>query len=321
MASFMGLEISLRPKDWLHTWWLALSNTARGLGEIFANKRLWVGLAVSVVLHGLIFFLSLDLMGRKVGADLGQDIPVAYDPTLPPKAQQLVQQEQQFLPGSTAEESAPIDLSKGKVSFQSQIEVDEFSLDKGQASLTGDVIRINPNTRLSTEEILAQAPIDISRSIGGTGAQSAFDRIAGSGAGSSIELDSRATQIGSQVEKPTFERAGGDAGAAEQAVSEGGARGSTFALTGDLSQADIISSPFPVYPPWARQKGLTNVTIRIRFSADASGNVLSTMIVGKSTGYPNWDSAVKSTLARWKFKPADVVGKRNATITFRFILT
>jgi len=318
MASFMGLEISPHPRDWLHAWWLAISNTARGLGEIFANKRLWVGLAVSVALHGLIFFLSLDLRGRKVSEDLGQNIDVTYDPTLPPKAQQLVQQEQ-FMPGGTADETAPIDLSKGKVSFQSQIDVDEFSLDKGQASLTGDVIRINPNARLSTEEILAQAPIDISRSVGGTGAQNPFDQIA-SGAGSSIELDSKATQIGSQVEKPKFEKAGGD-GAAKQAVTDGGAKKSTFSLSGDLSPSDIVTSPFPAYPPWARQKGLTNVTVTIRFAADAAGNVLSTMIVVQSTGYPNWDSQVKSALARWKFKPADGIGKRNATITFRFILT
>ncbi|MCK4334138.1 TonB family protein [candidate division WOR-3 bacterium] len=319
MASFMGLEISPHPRDWLHAWWLAISNTARGFGEIFANKRLWVGLAVSVALHGLIFFLSLDLRGRRVSEDLGQNIDVIYDPTLPPKAQQLVQQQEQFMPGGTADETAPLDISKGKVSFQSQIEVDEFSLDKGQASLTGDVIRINPNARLSTEEILAQAPIDISRSVGGTGAQNPFDQIA-SGVGSSIELDSKATQIGSQVEKPKFEKAGGD-GAAKQAVTDGGAKKSTFSLSGDLSPSDIITSPFPVYPPWARQKGLTNVTVTIRFAADAAGNVLPTMIVAQSTGYPNWDSQVKSALARWKFKPADGIGKRNATITFRFILT
>lgn len=322
MASFMGFEISLRPKDWAHTWWLAITNTFRGLGELFSNRRLWVGLAVSVVLHGLIFFLSLDLRGKNVNEDAGQLVDVAYDESLPPKAAQLIQQESQFTPGSVSNvsDAAPIDLSKGKVSFQSKIEVNEFNLDKGQASLTGDVIRINPNARVSTEEILAQAPIDISRSVGGVGSQNPFDQIA-AGAGSPIELDSKAAQIGSQVEKPKFD-AGNDADAAKDAanVAASGQK-SGFSLSGDLTPADIVSSPFPAYPPWARQKGLTNVTISIRFSVDASGNVLSTMIVSKSTGYPNWDSDVKATLARWKFRPAQGIAKRNAIITFRFVLT
>jgi TonB family protein len=316
MPKIMGFYYSPRPKDWVRAWWLALSNTVRGIGDLFSNKRLWVGVAVSVLLHGLIFFLSLDLTGRRVSTKEGENIDVAYDPTLPPKAQQLVQQEQ-FMPSGTTDESAPIDLSKNKVSFQSQIDVDEFSLDQGQASLTGDVIRINPNARLSTEDILASAPIDISRSLGGTGAQNPFDQIA-SGAGSSIELDSKATQIGSQVEKPKFDQ--GDAGSGKDAADAAGsgAKKSGFALTGDLSRGDIVSSAMPPYPPWARQKGLTNVTVSIRFAVDAAGNVLSTMIVAKSTGYPNWDSTVKSALARWKFKPGQ--GKRNGTITFRFIL-
>lgn len=321
MPNFLGLEISPHPRDWARAWGLAFVNTARGFGELLSNKRLWIGLAVSVVLHGLIFFLSLDLRGRRVSEDIGQNIDVAYDPTLPPKAQQLVQQEQ-FGPGGTAEESAPIDLSKGKVSFQSELAVEDFSLDKGQASLTGDVIRINPNARLSTEEILSQAPIDISRSVGGTGAQSRFDQIA-AGAGTSIELDKRATEIGTQVEKPEFEETGLGSGAGQEAAEAagGGAQRSGFSLTGDLSPSDIVSSVFPAYPPWARQKGLTNVTISIRFAVDATGNVLSTMVVAKSTGYPNWDTSVKSALARWKFKPATGVGKRNGVITFRFVLT
>jgi TonB family protein len=146
-----------------------------------------------------------------------------------------------------------------------------------------------------------------------------FDKIA-AGAGSPIELDSRGTQIGSEAVKPKFQEEG--TSAQDAAKAAGSAKKSGFSLSGDLTRGDIVSGPFPAYPAWARQKGLSNVTISVRFSVDASGNVNPTMIVQKSTGYPAWDTAVKSTLGRWKFKPAEGgMGKRNGVITFVFILT
>jgi len=298
----------------------AVGKTAKGLGDLFKSKRLWAGIATSVALHGLLLGLSLYQQLRVVPSDIGQNIEVAYDPSLPPKAQQLVQQESQFVPeGYTREESAPLFLEKGKISFQSQIVVDEFSLEKGQASLIGDVIRINPNARLSTEEILAQAPIDISRSIGGTGTQSAFDKIAVSG-GSPIELDTRATQIGYGVKKPVVESSSGlESKVAEIKEAGGVHKKSGFSLTGDLSPSDILSSPFPVYPEWARQKGLSGVDIVIHFCTDRYGNILPMMLIKNSTGYPEWDKSTKAALSGWKFKPSEIE-KRCGYIKFWYIL-
>lgn len=297
------------------------NNTKYFLKDVLGNKRLWIGIAVSVAIHGAILLLSSGQL-RKT-PEVYQEVSVAYDPTLPPKAQQLVQQESQFVPGGagSSEESAPIDLSKGKVSFQSQIDVDEFSLEKGQASLVGDVIRISPSGRLSTEEILAQAPISLERSIGGVGRQDPFDMVAGqAGAGSSIELDSRTTEIGGEytsTKKTTITQI-----SSEEATKglEGKVRGTAFSLSGDLSESDIINFYMPSYPRWARQKGLTDVTISIYFSADRYGNVSPTMIIKKSTGYPNWDKTVKEALKRSKFDEDTLLMKRNAVVTYRFIL-
>jgi len=76
----------------------------------------------------------------------------------------------------------------------------------------------------------------------------------------------------------------------------------------------------PSYPHEARAKGLSNVTIVIEFTVNSQGAVSPTMIVKRSTGFPNWDAAVKTTLARWKFKPSATL-KRTGRITFLFVLS
>lgn len=316
----MGREISLNPKDWAHSWGLAFANTGRGLVEMFSNKRLWIGIAVSVVLHGLILLLSMDILkGRAVSDDTSTLLDVAYDESLPPKAAKMIQQEQNpFSGASSDQEAAPIDLRKMDVQTQAKIDMD-FSLDKSQADFTGDRIRINTNASLSTEEILSQAPIDINRTVGGYGSQTAFQRVSGMG-GSPIELENRATSIGTEASKPKFNTGDGTSG--QEAAQAAGSQKSGFTLSGELSRGDIVRWAMPPYPGWAKQRGLSNITVSVQFSADADGNVLPTMIVTKSTGYPEWDASVKSALASWKFKPAEgAVRRRNATITFIFILT
>lgn len=315
----MGREISLNPKDWAHSWGLAFANTGRGLVEMFSNKRLWIGIAVSVVLHGIILLLALDIFkSRAVSDETNTLLDVAYDESLPPKAAKMIQQEQNpFASAASDQEAAPIDLRKMDVQTQAKIDMD-FSLDKSQADFTGS-LRINPNVSVSTEDILAQAPIDINRTVGGYGSQSAFQRVAGMG-GSPIELDNRATSIGAEASKPKFNAGDGTSG--QEAAAAAGAQKSGFTLSGELSRGDIVRWAMPPYPGWAKQRGLSNITVSIQFSADGDGNVLPTMIVTKSTGYPEWDASVKSTLASWKFKPAEgAVRRRNATITFIFILT
>ncbi len=323
MANILGFQISsFNPKEWANAWGRAFANTGKGLVEMFSNKRLWIGLASSIILHVLIFLFALGTFGglKVAESDATLTEVTSYDETLPPKAQQIVQREQQFLSSPTgADEAAPIDLSAGKFTSQAKMTVDNFSLDKSQASFSGDVIRINPNAKVSTEEILSQAPINLQRGTGGVGNMSPFEKIAASG-GSPIELNTGATQLGQEaIKKPTMVATESNSDDAAQAA---GSQKSGYSLSGDLSGSDILSSPMPAFPPWARQKGLSNVTVSIQFSADASGNVSPTMIVSKSTGYPDWDAQVKSTLARWKFKPAtNGVAKRVAVITFRFILT
>ncbi len=309
-----------KPRSWLETIAVALGNLGRGIVETFSNGRLWSGLAISLLLHALIVLLTSDLLkGRTLGDDTIDLTAVVYDESLPPKAQKIVQQQQLSTPAApTSTEGAPIDLSKGKQTFQAKMEVDDFSLDKSEASFSGDVIRIDKNRALSTDDILQQSAIELKRSTGGLGSSSAFDRIAASG-GSSIELNSGATSIGAEEVKPKF--SGNSDLKANAKTAASGANKSGFSLSGDLSQGDILRGGMPAYPPWARQKGLSNVRISIQFSVDANGNVQPTMVVKRTTGYPNWDKLVKQRLASWKFKPAPGTPKRRGIITFMFVLT
>lgn len=323
--NFLGFEVNTSPKEWGRSWGLALANTGRGFVELFSNKRLWIGIAVSLALHGLIFLLSSDILkGRKVSDDAGDLLDVGvYDESLPPKAAKMLQEEQNPFsqPSAATQEGAPIDLSKADVRMSAKVDMADFNLDQSAADFSGDMININPNATLSTEDILSQSPIDINRSVGGLGSENPFARVSQMG-GSPIELDQQATTIGSDASRPDFGSDDGSSAAAAQAAETAGSQQSGFTLTGDLGRGDIVSWAMPEYPGWARQRGLSNITVSVRFTADRDGNVLPTMVVTNSTGYPDWDSQVRQTLSRWKFRPSEGgIARRNATITFVFVLT
>jgi TonB family protein len=190
---------------------------------------------------------------------------------------------------------------------------EDFSLDKS-SSFSGDVIRINTDATVSTAEILSQAPIDLKRGTGGIGRQNPFDQIA-AGNASALDLETKSASIGSeaiQVKETAPVDVGKDA-------ASSGAQQSGFTISGDLTRADILKYQMPGFPSWAKQKGLSNVNVTISISVDASGNVQPTMIVRRSSGYPQWDDSVKSALRGWKFKPSEG-GTRRGSITFTFIL-
>jgi hypothetical protein len=49
------------------------------------------------------------------------------------------------------------------------------------------------------------------------------------------------------------------------------------------------------------------------------GEVSPTLIVKRSTGFPQWDNEVKTALKKWKFKSSETL-HRNGRITFKFVL-
>lgn len=95
--------------------------------------------------------------------------------------------------------------------------------------------------------------------------------------------------------------------------------GPAFWLSGELSTSDITNSMMPEYPRSASSQGIDTLTVTLDFSADSNGNVRPDITVTGTTGTAGWDEDVKSTLSRWKFKPAPGVETRKGTISFRIV--
>ncbi len=320
--NILNFKINLSPREWVKAWGEALANTWQGLKETFSNRRLWVGFAVSVLLHLLVILLSLQ---HRVGAgeELVELTDVDFvDESYNPKARKIIAQESKFIPGvrsGITEEAAPLSLERRNIKFQAPIAGGEISLEKGAApTFTGEVLRINPNARVSTEEILAQAPIDLKRGMGGVTGQKGFLSMPQVGAPIDLSKGSANVEEGLKTPiKPIKPRAElGEKGGAEKALRK--LKKTGFKLEGDLSAADIVAKYMPPYPAWARQRFLQPIC-KISFSVDANGNVMPVMTVLRSTGYPNWDEDIKRALRRWKFKPSNLRIRR-AIITFVFVL-
>ncbi len=96
--------------------------------------------------------------------------------------------------------------------------------------------------------------------------------------------------------------------------------GFSFSDGSEVSGNDILSTPMPLVPAWARSSGISVATIVLGFTVDSQGGVLPGIAVKQSTGYPEWDQEVKKTVSRWKFKQAPGIESRAGTITFRFVL-
>lgn len=103
----------------------------------------------------------------------------------------------------------------------------------------------------------------------------------------------------------------------------GGAPGRTFGLTGDSEANDkwtvreimmnIVSSAKPRYPETLRQSGVGG-RVLVQFTVDTTGRVdMASVRVMQST-HDLFTQAVRSALASFRFKPAEVNGKRTAAL-------
>jgi len=322
IIKILNLKINLSPREWAKAWGEAIKNTWHGLGETFSNRRLWIGFIVSILLHLLVVLFSIQ---RKPGE--GEEIVELtvefYDEKYNPKAAKIIQEESKFMPGvrsGITEEAGVLDLERRNIKFQAPIAGGEISLQKGATpAFTGEVLRINPNATVSTEEILSKTPIDLKRGMGGTKAERGF--FAMPSVGSPIDLSRASADVERLGKKESpIKRIGPGPGAGKKTAEEmlKKIKKPAFVLEGDLSAKDILAKYMPPYPAWARQRYIT-AQCRIAFSADMNGNVMPVMTVLKSTGFPQWDEQIKATLRRWRFKSSNLRIRR-AVITFIFVL-
>jgi periplasmic protein TonB len=93
-------------------------------------------------------------------------------------------------------------------------------------------------------------------------------------------------------------------------------------IEGPLANRKVRSFSVPEFPQWAKEQGIMEADVSIRFSVDPLGNVLEDAAkVERSSGYGRLDRLALEHLKKWRFE-ALALGEGNqwGIITFRFIL-
>lgn len=299
------LIITLNPRAWVQSLALALRNSFVGLVQILRNPRLWIGIGASLLVHAAIILLSLEY-NKAIPEDPGAVWEVVVPPgTEHPNVAKVL--EPGGYSGSTEEAiNRPV-----KSSAADQLQ----AMTKSTIDPT-DISAVEPHgviflteKQVSSKTLLGLEPVTGIRSKGGF-------RLPGI-----VPLEGPIDPTERMVFEPAIEKPVTESKPTTPEVEEPKpGKGTKFSLEGDLSQSDIVSSTLPRYPNFARAKGLTNVVIVIDFTANQRGDVAPTMVVRRSTGYPQWDEEVKATLRSWKFTSSDKL-KRSGRITFKFVLS
>ncbi len=225
-----------------------------------------------------------------------------------------------YAAGVASEEVAPLDLSSTleRSESQARIELDRYELARDGEM---DVIRIGgKGAAQTTEEILAQAPISLSR---------------GSGGGSGTGMGLRGIPGVPQQPQPqlTIEHRPVTARArsalppppeqVQATVQVPVSRGTSFQIAGPISQREIIRKVKPKYPKWALDQHISG-TVTVRIWVLPNGQVKGIPQVLSSSGYPELDQVVIDAVRCWEFAPLGTGVKAEdqwGDITFVFQLS
>jgi len=299
------LSITLNPLAWVQSLALAFRNSFAGLAQILRNPRLWIGIGASLLVHGAIILLSLEYNNKAVPVNPDSTWSIHIIPgTEHPNVTKVL-----------GPAGRSVDTEEGinrpvKSTVADQLQ----ALTKNTIDPT-DVSALEPHGvivlarhQLSIAEILEREPLAGIRSKGGI----VFPGIPI--LGGPIDPTKH-----TGIVKPVIKPANKPAPPSIKEPTTNNKNLSPFSLEGELSPEDIVSTYLPRYPNFAKAKGLNNVVIIVDFSVNPQGDVSPTMIIRRSTGYPNWDTDVKATLKRWKFTSSEKL-KRTGRITFRFVL-
>ncbi|HID32411.1 MAG TPA: energy transducer TonB [bacterium (Candidatus Stahlbacteria)] len=298
---------------------------------MFRDRRLNLSLLISIIFHTVLFFL---LAGSKSDVRSFEEIhEVTFvDQSYKPQVARVIKkgsvwgslkeayesQELAGAPSAPPSSEAPIDLTARLDRTQAQIDLDRVELSGGEMM---DVIRIADRASggmRSTEEILAQKPIEISRNL---------PRGAGGGAGlpGLPGLEAERPQIRIEHKPPPIRTTPTDIEVTPQISTQIKATkpGTQISVAGPIANRKILKKILPDYPAWALKQGVCGSTV-IRLEVYPDGRVKSSMLVEVSSGYPELDQAVINALRRWRFAPLPSSVKREiqwGIITFRFVLS
>jgi TonB family protein len=91
-------------------------------------------------------------------------------------------------------------------------------------------------------------------------------------------------------------------------------------IEGPLADRRIAAYSVPTFPAWARDQGILEADVGIRFTVDEDGNVMPGMRVEHSSGYGRLDKLAMESLKNWTFAPKPGAGVQWGVITFKFVL-
>lgn len=91
-------------------------------------------------------------------------------------------------------------------------------------------------------------------------------------------------------------------------------------LEGPIADRKVAAYDIPDFPAWAREQGMIEASVAIRFWVSQEGDVLPNMRIEHTSGYGRLDRHAMDSLKKWKFAPVAVDEKQWGVITFRFIL-
>jgi len=92
-------------------------------------------------------------------------------------------------------------------------------------------------------------------------------------------------------------------------------------IEGPLSGRQVITASVPPFPAWAKDQGIAEADVSIRFYVDPAGRVLESLRVEKTSGFGRIDRLAMEHLKLWRFAPTDPSsGNQWGIITFRFLL-
>lgn len=91
-------------------------------------------------------------------------------------------------------------------------------------------------------------------------------------------------------------------------------------IEGPLAGRKVAAYDLPEFPSWARDQGIMEAAVAIRFSVSPAGEVLASMRVERTSGYGRLDRLAMESLKRWKFEPLATEERQWGIITFRFVL-
>jgi len=91
-------------------------------------------------------------------------------------------------------------------------------------------------------------------------------------------------------------------------------------IEGPLSRRKVLKYYVPPFPSWARDRGLLEASVSIKFYVDNPGRVLDNASVEKTSGYGALDRLALDAIRKWQFEPVSgAVSRQWGIITFRFV--